>query len=117
MQKMRRLFTYLLAAALFIFCVFIEHFFPQNMSEKLLSTVERNSMKEKKELLDDMKAVIANGVIRIELYSTEKELVGAIEYIEDFTEALELQFIKEDLSIKTINKSSELLSFEELALP
>jgi hypothetical protein len=114
---MRRLFTYLLAAALFIFCVFIEHFFPQNMSQKLLSTVERNSSKEKQELLEDMKAVIANGVIRIELYSPEQELVGAIEYMEDFTESLEKQFIREDLSIKTINKSSEMLSFEELNLP
>lgn len=102
MHIMRRIFTYLFAALLFAFCVFSEDLIPQNISYGLLSSVQRNVIKDKKELYEDMKAVVQNGLIKIEVYSASGELVGTIEKPEDFTRDLEIRFSAQDLSIKTI---------------
>lgn len=101
---MRRIFTYLLAAGLFIACVYSEELVPENISYGLMSSVKRNALKNRKELLEDMKAVVQNGVIKIELYSDEGELIETLEKPEDFTADVELAFTKEDLTIKTVSR-------------
>ena len=117
MPVMRRTFTYLLAATLFAFCVFSEEIIPQNMSYELLSSVKRNALKDKKELLADMKAIVQGGFIKIELYSTSGELVGTVETLEDFTNDLELKFTSENLSIKTITNLQNVAALQTLTLP
>jgi len=102
MHVMRRIFTYLLAAGLFAFCVFSEEIIPQNMSYGLLSTVKRNTLKDRKEIYDDMKAIVVNGLIKIELYDKEGTLLETVESTDDFDEELEFLFATEEVTIKTI---------------
>lgn len=101
---MRRLFTYFLAAGLFAFCLFSKQIIPQNISYGLMSTVKRNAVKDKKEIYEDMKAVVQNGLIMIELYSNEGELVETLKKPEDFTDEIELVFTTEDMTIKTVSR-------------
>lgn len=101
---MRRYFTYFFAAGLFAFCLFSKELIPQNMSYGLMSTVKRNAVKDRKEIYDDMQAIVQNGFIMIELYSNEGELIETLEKPEDFTKEVELAFTTEDLTIKTVSR-------------
>lgn len=105
MHVMKRIFTYLLAIGLFLACVFSEELAPQNISYGLMSSVKRNALKDRQELFEDMKAVVQNGVIKIEVYTDEGELIETLEKPEDFTSDMELVFTKEDLKIKTVSKA------------
>lgn len=69
-----------------------------------MSTVKRNAVKDKKEIYDDMKAVVQNGLIMIELYSDKGELIETLKNPEDFTDELELVFTTEDMTIKTVSR-------------
>jgi len=105
---MRRIFTYILTIVLFLCCAFSEQLIPQNISYGLLSPVKRNALKDKKELHADMKAIVKEGLIKIELYTPSGEYVGTIEKPEDLTEDLALRFSVENLSIKTVTSVSGL---------
>ena len=78
MHVMRRIFTYFLAGGLFLACVYSNDIIPQNMSYGLMSSVKRNALKDRKELYEDMKALVQNGMISIELYSDQGELVETL---------------------------------------
>lgn len=102
---MSRLFTYLFSAGLFLLCVFSDDLFPQNMSYSLLSTVERNAIKDRNEIFEDMKAVVTNGFVKVELYSDEGKLVDTLEAPEDFTEEIKLAFTTKQLNMRTVEKT------------
>ena len=59
-------------------------------------------IKDKNDLYADMKALVKDGLIKIELYTQGGELVGVIEKPEDLTNELAMRFNIENLSVRTI---------------
>lgn len=107
---MKRFFTYLFSALLISLCISSYEVIPENLSYKLLSPTKREALKEKKELYTEMKTLIDNGSVKIELYDPSGQLVDIIEKPDDFTKDLEVLFSVEDLSIRTTTSVAQLSS-------
>ena len=73
-----------------------------------MSTVKRNALEDKKEIFTQMKEVVQEGVIKVELYN-KGELITTLTKPEDFTEDIQMLFSERDMTIKTVASTLQTL--------
>jgi hypothetical protein len=73
-----------------------------------MSTVKKNALEDKKEIFTQMKEVVQEGVIKVELYN-KGELITTLTKPEDFTEDIQMLFSERDMTIKTVASTLQTL--------
>lgn len=77
---------------------------PGNISESLFGFVKRNVKKDRQELIEDMKHITKQGLVRFEVYDEGGELVTILKDTSDFDKAFEESFSNSRMLVKSVSQ-------------